>query len=145
MCNYSCLPTASVQIEGEYMSFYATKNINVGEEITQSYSNLGDDGRLTRQENIQVSWGFTCTCLRCKIEKMLLLNKNLAGLSLSDDIIIKSDDDDNIKQIKENLNTIKEFDKLNVCDCGAVVVPPSKRGKRKDDKCLCNSFNLIVS
>ena len=39
------------------MVFYATRNLQVGEEITQSYANLGDDGRLTRMENIEVSWG----------------------------------------------------------------------------------------
>jgi hypothetical protein len=149
MCNHSCLPTASVQIEGEYMSFYATRNINVGEEITQSYANLGDDGRLTRQENIQVSWGFKCTCLRCKIEKELALNENLVGgLSVLDDPILlenKEDDDDNIKQLKHHINSIKSFDEANKCECGAVAVPVSKRGKRKDDACFCNSFNLIGS
>ena len=119
MANHSCIPTASVQMEGKDMVFYATRNLQVGEEITQSYANLGDDGRLTRMENIEVSWGFTCSCLRCKIDS-------------------GSGGDES------SCNIIKNFDEANVCVCGGVIVPKARQGKREDDECKCNSYNLIV-
>ena len=119
MANHSCIPTASVQMEGKYVVLYATRNLEVGEEITQSYANLGDDGRLTRMENIEVSWGFTCSCLRCKIDS-------------------GSGGDES------SCNIIKKFDEANVCVCGGVIVPKARQGKREDDECKCNSYNLIV-
>ena len=139
MCNHSCVPTASVQIEGEYMTFYATKDICVGEEITQSYANLGDDGKLTRQENIQASWGFVCKCLRCEVEKRIVDQNDTKTLSQG------NDESETLKKLKCGLETLKEFDAVNVCSCGAVVVPEAKRGKRAGDNCQCNCFNLISS
>ena len=45
MVNHSCVPSASVQLEGAEMCFYATRDMAAGEEVTQSYANLGGDGR----------------------------------------------------------------------------------------------------
>ena len=137
MCNHSCVPTASVQIEGEYMTFYATKDICAGEEITQSYANLGDDGKLTRQENIQASWGFVCKCLRCEVEKHMFDEDTMSALSQG------NDESEAVNKWRYSFETLKEFDAANVCSCGAVVVPDTKRGKRAGDSCQCNCFNLI--
>jgi len=101
LVNHSCMPSASVQLEKNNMMFYATRNIAVGEQITQSYTNLTGDGRMSRVENLQESWGFTCQCVRC------------------------------IATTKEDEQILIKFDKEHVCACGGVSVPASNRGSRE--------------
>ena len=117
LINHSCVPSASVQLENNQMVFYATKDIMAGEEITQSYGNLSGDGRMSRQENLQESWGFVCHCVRCRRDAA----KHVA---------------------EETTHSIASFDAKHVCPCGGVVVPLVFRGTREGTSCQCNSVNL---
>jgi len=66
LMNHSCVPSSSVQLEVDKMVFYAMRDIKEGEEILQSYCNIMGSHGLTRQENLEQSWGFVCNCSRCR-------------------------------------------------------------------------------
>lgn len=120
LSNHSCLPSSAVQIEGRNMVFYSTKDIEIGEEITQCYGNLSGDGRMNRMENLKKSWGFTCQCLRCRAETV-----GVEGIREEEKLALLS------------------FDSEHVCACGGVMAPLSRRGTREGN-CQCNSFNLTL-
>lgn len=124
LINHSCVPSCGVQLEGSTMCFYTTRDVSAGEELTQSYANLGGDGRMDRKENLLISWGFDCHCMRCSLKS------------------------------GERRQEIDTFDAANVCSCGGVMVPLERRGSRKnhegefasgkEGECHCNSFNLRI-
>jgi hypothetical protein len=77
MVNHSCVPNTAAQLQGAAMCFYATRAMEAGEEITQTYSNLGGKNGFcglggnrvqSRRDNLQISWGFDCRCARCRLE-----------------------------------------------------------------------------
>ena len=122
LMNHSCKPSAAVQIEQTNMCFYATQEIQAGEQITQSYCNLKGDGRMSRMENIEESWGFKCQCIRCCIDSFESTGNGVATNP-------------------DTLQALIQFDQEHMCSCGGVAVPFNRRGSRKGN-CQCNSVNL---
>ena len=77
-CNHACEPNAEVRSE-QYMDgvidLVATRDIQVGEEITISYISVRNSNRsgshlscLKRQRELQAKYLFHCTCERCQKE-----------------------------------------------------------------------------
>ncbi|KAK2785807.1 hypothetical protein FQN52_008222 [Onygenales sp. PD_12] len=65
--NHSCIPNsyASSEEETQSTSIYAVRDIEVGEEITISYS--ADETFDTRQSILKASFGFECDCKICTL------------------------------------------------------------------------------
>lgn len=65
--NHSCIPNSKKEFMGDLMVLRATQPIGVGEEITHSYDESSDyDARTAALMN---TWGFTCACALCIVEK----------------------------------------------------------------------------
>jgi SET and MYND domain-containing protein len=140
LINHSCIPSSAVQLEGTDLCFYATTDIEEGEEITQSYANLNGDGRLSRQENLMTSWGFVCKCIRCEYENYVKSNTGTIPNSVT-----------------KTQKIIEKFDRLHVCNCGGISCPLDRRGSRsvapshscvggektESPECDCNCYNLL--
>jgi tetratricopeptide (TPR) repeat protein len=65
--NHSCIPNAKKESIGDLMMLRATRTVSAGEEITHSYDESSDYD--TRTAALMNTWGFTCTCALCIVEK----------------------------------------------------------------------------
>jgi SET domain len=69
--NHGCEPNVAKQRRGRSMTFWTSRDIERGEELTLSY--LGGEENLKetvdeRAEKLRVGWGFVCGCARCQRE-----------------------------------------------------------------------------
>ena len=80
------------------------------------YGNLSGDGRLSRQENMRESWGFSCTCVRCRLQYQVTASSSAAP-SLSSPFLLKE------------AARVAYFDRTHVCQCGGVAVPAVSLGR----------------
>ncbi|KAK0194093.1 hypothetical protein F5146DRAFT_1034215 [Armillaria mellea] len=65
--NHDCFPNVRKQREGRSMHFYATRDIEAGEELCISYIDASDPVEKRREE-LARDWYFTCLCRRCENE-----------------------------------------------------------------------------
>ncbi|KAK0199729.1 hypothetical protein DFS33DRAFT_1267930 [Desarmillaria ectypa] len=65
--NHDCSPNVRKQREGRSMQFYATRDIEAGEELCISYIDVNDPVEKRREE-LASEWYFTCLCRRCENE-----------------------------------------------------------------------------
>jgi hypothetical protein len=172
MVNHSCVPNTAAQLQGANMCFYATRELKVGDEITQTYTNLssgkngfcaiGGNRVQSRRDNLQISWGFACRCVRCRLEPHLkTATMSATGVSptTAPDRTKGEGGEDGGGDWREQQNKrartapteceleleaalIADFDEHHVCNCGGVLVPEEVRGRRPDSNCKCNSWNL---
>jgi len=65
--NHSCAPNVQKRRVGRTWSFWAARDVQVGEELCISY--LGGDERVMgvdeRREKLRAVWGFECECEKC--------------------------------------------------------------------------------
>jgi len=66
--NHSCVPNATKESIGDLMVLRATQSIRAGDEITHSYDASSDFD--ARSAALITTWGFTCTCALCTVERM---------------------------------------------------------------------------
>jgi hypothetical protein len=107
------------------------------QRICQSYSNLESVGRMSRQENLRVSWGFECKCLRCRLQSRRAHKAQTSAVAVAISVSPGGASADN-----ENTDVavLERYDHQHVCSCGGVMVPEKFRGDRPG-ACKCNSFN----
>ncbi|GAX81155.1 hypothetical protein CEUSTIGMA_g8588.t1 [Chlamydomonas eustigma] len=84
LANHSCLPNAMCILVGDRMVMRAVRDIVPDDEVTISYlapAGLSGTGPLRRAE-LKASYGFKCTCIRCKVESFYpkTLGKSLTEL-----------------------------------------------------------------
>ncbi|KAE9377885.1 TPR domain-containing protein, partial [Stipitochalara longipes BDJ] len=68
--NHSCVPNAQGNFHNELGRFniHATRDIEVGEELTLNYLQELGAGRKKRQERLLVGYGFECECPACDLK-----------------------------------------------------------------------------
>ena len=62
--NHSCAPSAVVSFLGRTLRIHAIRNLEAGEEVSISYTELYAS-RAVRQAALSANKGFTCVCTRC--------------------------------------------------------------------------------
>ncbi|KAL6983463.1 hypothetical protein U1Q18_016849 [Sarracenia purpurea var. burkii] len=65
--NHSCNPNARRLHIGDYMIVHASRDIKAGEEITFAYFDVFSP--LRKRREMAKTWGFNCSCKRCKFEE----------------------------------------------------------------------------
>ncbi|XP_002988390.2 uncharacterized protein LOC9637588 [Selaginella moellendorffii] len=70
LINHSCVPNVSQQMVGTALFVRAARNIRAEEELTLPYMDVKKplDERMYWTDS---RWGFTCKCLRCRVEARL--------------------------------------------------------------------------
>ncbi|KFZ07293.1 hypothetical protein V501_06603 [Pseudogymnoascus sp. VKM F-4519 (FW-2642)] len=84
MINHSCDPNTVMVFECGQLRLRSLKPIRAGDEITQTYTDL-KAGVLVRRQELSIRASFTCSCIRCEVEHMIIsaLTTN-EGFSLND-------------------------------------------------------------
>lgn len=66
--NHSCIPNTTKEFIGDMLILRATCAIKAGEELFHAYDASSD--LQTRQNFLMTTWGFTCKCRLCEVQKM---------------------------------------------------------------------------
>lgn len=64
--NHSCIPNARRLHVGDYVIVHASRDVKAGEELTFSYFDVLNP--LEKRSEMSQTWGFRCSCRRCKFE-----------------------------------------------------------------------------
>lgn len=64
--NHACVPNTYREYLGDFVLFYASRNIKQGEELTTQYTGL--DSYEERARVCSVHFGFECDCALCRLE-----------------------------------------------------------------------------
>ncbi|KAK9277171.1 hypothetical protein L1049_006710 [Liquidambar formosana] len=67
--NHSCHPNARRLHIGDYVMVHASRDVKAGEEITFAYFDVLSP--LDKRREMSTTWGFHCSCKRCKFEEEL--------------------------------------------------------------------------
>jgi hypothetical protein len=100
MMNHSCLPNAACVASGWQLTFHALADIACGEELTQCYLHIGEDG--ASEAGGTADWGFDCQCARC--DRGVSTHRAARGRG-------------------EVEAAIAAFDAVHRCTCGCLVIP----------------------
>lgn len=65
--NHSCNPNAKRLHIGDYVIVHVSRDVKAGEEITFGYFDVLSS--LSNRKKMATSWGFECSCKRCKFEE----------------------------------------------------------------------------
>ncbi|KAM7345546.1 SET and MYND domain containing, class 4, member 1 isoform 2-T2 [Cochliomyia hominivorax] len=66
LCNHSCVQSFQPKISGRYISIFALRNLNKGDEITNCYDVDYRKGKQdSRRERLQQTYHFECKCENC--------------------------------------------------------------------------------
>ncbi|KAF9269798.1 SET domain-containing protein [Marasmius fiardii PR-910] len=65
--NHNCSPNVRKERVGREMRFFATRDVQPGEELCTNYIDI-NDGAKDRRDNLSKEWYFDCMCERCKWE-----------------------------------------------------------------------------
>jgi hypothetical protein len=71
--NHSCDPNIHYEKDCDHMVFRATRNIQPGEELFDSYIN-SSMSKSDRQQELLRRYGFQCTCNKCKSQYLDSIN-----------------------------------------------------------------------
>ncbi|CAE7226045.1 Smyd3, partial [Symbiodinium sp. KB8] len=71
LINHSCQPNVAEQFLGDLLLLRASKPMVAGEELLMSYASTLQSRQL-RQKYLNETFGFSCSCPRCKLEASLL-------------------------------------------------------------------------
>lgn len=64
--NHSCIPNARRLHVGDYVIVHASRDVKAGEELTFAYFDVLNP--LEKRSEMSQTWGFRCSCRRCKLE-----------------------------------------------------------------------------
>lgn len=64
--NHSCIPNARRLHVGDYVIVHASRDVKAGEELTFAYFDVLNP--LEKRSEMSHTWGFRCSCRRCKFE-----------------------------------------------------------------------------
>ncbi|KAL6192787.1 hypothetical protein ACLB2K_033873 [Fragaria x ananassa] len=75
--NHSCVPNARRLHVGDYVVVHASRDVKAGEELTFAYFDVLNP--LEKRNEMSKTWGFGCSCRRCKFEAELCLRQEGIG------------------------------------------------------------------
>ncbi|CAI9096564.1 OLC1v1032743C1 [Oldenlandia corymbosa var. corymbosa] len=80
LVNHSCEPNVRRLHIGDHVAIHASRDVKAGEELTFAYFDVLQP--FSTREEMSKNWGFICNCRRCKYEKTLSHNQEMAELEM---------------------------------------------------------------
>lgn len=78
--NHSCNPNARRLHVGDHMLVHASRDVKAGEEITFAYFDVLSP--LSKRKEMSETWGFHCSCRRCKFEEEMCSKQEVKELEI---------------------------------------------------------------